>query len=100
MSSHKIMRWIRLTDDRMTGWELKAEIIKLPKSTCLWLQAVGSLLLLFDAVSSGRPAVDAEQHDESYADVRNFKKPKLFFFLVVQLSGSNRKLNNVVSICT
>ncbi len=58
---------IRQTDNRITGREIKPEIIKLPKSTCFWLRAISSVVHLFDAVSAGRTAADAEQHNDSYA---------------------------------
>lgn len=67
-------------------------------STCFWLQAISSAVHLFDAVSAGRTAADSQQHNDSYADVKNFKKQKhvFFLFLLLQFISYNRELDNVL----
>ena len=70
----EVSQQIRWTDNRITGWEIKPEIIKLLESTCLWLQAISSVLHLFDVVCSERTAAAADRQNDSYVDVKNFKK--------------------------
>ena len=60
---------------------------------CFWPQAIGSVVHLFEAVCVGRTAADAQKHNSSYADVKNFRRPKHvggFFLGIMRQTSADR----------